>query len=308
MFLSLLEPPPPPASSKLGFFWSSGNYGLAIWKGRNEFVFNGSPINPMTVVEKYEGAWVDYSRDNSLEERGVDGWITASSQAKWAPPPVRCVMVSFFFLVYMETPVDDKFITTESLVGAKLDLLDVGTNQEPNEGMSFESDEAAKAFYVEYARRIGFLTRIVSSRKSEHDGSVISRRRACNKEGYNCNSRKTGPCRIRKRESHREGCMAMVLVKREKLGEWVVTKFVREHNHPLEVSSEKWRPNPDQKIRELSSQLHHANQQLEACQEQLRTIMACMDEHTQCLSTTVESVVSNVKQVESQQHEISGHY
>ncbi|KAI8567002.1 hypothetical protein RHMOL_Rhmol02G0087300 [Rhododendron molle] len=60
--------------------------------------------------------------------------------------------------VYMETPVEDKFITTESLVGARLDLLDVGTNQEPNEGMSFESDEAAKAFYDEYARRIGFLT------------------------------------------------------------------------------------------------------------------------------------------------------
>ncbi|KAI8566998.1 hypothetical protein RHMOL_Rhmol02G0086900 [Rhododendron molle] len=215
------------------------------------------------------------------------------------------------FEVYMETPVEDKFITTESLVGARLDSLDVGTNQEPNEGMSFESDEAAKAFYDEYARRIGFLTRIVSSRKSERDGSVISRRLACNKEGYNRNSRKTGPYRIRKRESHREGCMAMVLVKREKLGEWVVTKFVREHNHPLEVSSEKWRPNPsfdkDQKIRELSSQLHHANQQLEACQEQLRTITACMEEHTQCLSTTVESVVSNVKQVESQQHEISGH-
>ncbi|KAF7150068.1 hypothetical protein RHSIM_Rhsim02G0078900 [Rhododendron simsii] len=235
--------------------------------------------------------------------------------------------------VYMETPVQDKFITTESLVGAKLDLLDVGTNQAPNEGMSFESDEAAKAFYDEYARRIGFLTRIVSSRKSERDGSVISRRLACNKEGYNRNSQKTGLCQIRKRESHREGCMAMVLVKREKLGEWVVKKFVREYNHPLEVSSEKWRPNPelstwalelekqldlsiprlnesfdeDQKVRELSSQLHHANQQLEACQEQLRTITACMEKHTQCLSTTVESVVSNVKQVESQQHEISGH-
>lgn len=58
----------------------------------------------------------------------------------------------------METPVEDRFTTTESLVGPKLDLLDVGTNQEPNEGMSFESDEAAKAFYEEFARRIGFLT------------------------------------------------------------------------------------------------------------------------------------------------------
>ncbi|KAF7150705.1 hypothetical protein RHSIM_Rhsim02G0080200 [Rhododendron simsii] len=88
------------------------------------------------------------------------------------------------------------------------------------EGMSFESDGAAKSFYDGHARRTGFITRIVSSCKSGNDGSAISRRLACNKEGYNLNSqRKTGQCRIRKRESHREGCMAMVLVKREKLGE-----------------------------------------------------------------------------------------
>ncbi|KAF7151663.1 hypothetical protein RHSIM_Rhsim02G0080400 [Rhododendron simsii] len=93
-----------------------------------------------------------------------------------------------------------------------------------------ESDGATKAFYDGQARRTGFLTRIVSSCKSGHDGSVISRRLACNKEGYNLNSRRwTGQCRIRKRESHREGCMAMVLMKREKLGEWVVTIFVREN-------------------------------------------------------------------------------
>jgi len=214
----------------------------------------------------------------------------------------------------METPVEDKFITTESLVGAELDSLDVETNQEPYEGMSFESDEAAKAFYDKYARQIGFFTRIVSSRKSERDGSLISRRLACNKEGYNLKSKRIGQSSVRKRQSHREGCMAMVLVKREKPGKWVVTKFVREHNHPLEVSSPKCRPNPyfdkEEKIRELSSQLHYANQQLEACQEQLRAVTACLEEHTQCLSTTVESVVSNVKKVESPnpKHEISSHW
>ncbi|KAH7857303.1 hypothetical protein Vadar_011080 [Vaccinium darrowii] len=192
-----------------------------------------------------------------------------------------CLKRSFDNTVYMETPLEDKFITTESLVGAELDSLDVETNQEPYE---------------------------------ERDGSLISRRLACNKEGYNLKSKRTGQSSIRKRQSHREGCMAMVLVKREKPGKWVVTKFVREHNHPLEVSSPKCRPNPyfdkDEKIRELSSQLHYANQQLEACQEQLRAVTACLEEHTQCLSTTVESVVSNVKKVESPnpKHEISSHW
>ncbi|KAM4106002.1 hypothetical protein ACJW30_04G030600 [Castanea mollissima] len=168
--------------------------------------------------------------------------------------------------------------------------------------MLFESEEAAKAFYDEYAKRQGFLTRIVSSRKSERDGSIISRRLACNKEGFNVNSQRRGQVRIRKRESKREGCMAMFLVKREKPGRWVVTKFVRDHNHPLVISSEKGRPTPDEKdrrIRELSSELHRANQHLAACREQLRTFMTYVEEHTECLSRTVEDVVHRIREVES---------
>ncbi|XAR54555.1 hypothetical protein NMG60_11029743 [Bertholletia excelsa] len=196
----------------------------------------------------------------------------------------------------METPVDDKFVVTESLVGVDSDLL-----TEPYEGMVFESDEAAKAFYDEYARQIGFLTRIVSSRKSERDGSIISRRLACNKEGHNLNNKKAERVRLRKRESKREGCMAMILVKRQKPGRWVVTKFVKEHNHALAISSGKDHLTPDdkdKKIRDLSAQLQHANQQLAACQEELQTIMTCIEEHALSLSRTVEDIVSNVKKVE----------
>ncbi|KAF7149718.1 hypothetical protein RHSIM_Rhsim02G0079900 [Rhododendron simsii] len=88
----------------------------------------------------------------------------------------------------MQTTVGDKLFTPESLVG-EFDLLDVGTNQEAYEGMSFELDGAAKAFYDGHARQTGFLTRFVSSCKSGYDGSAISCRLACNKEGYNLNSR-----------------------------------------------------------------------------------------------------------------------
>ncbi|XP_011012934.1 PREDICTED: protein FAR1-RELATED SEQUENCE 5-like [Populus euphratica] len=101
--------------------------------------------------------------------------------------------------------------------------------------MVFESENAARVFYDEYAKRERFLTPIVSSRKSEHDGTAISRRLACNKEGFNLSSQKTGQVKIRKREGKRESCMAMILVKREKLEKWVVTKFMREHNHPMEL-------------------------------------------------------------------------
>ncbi|KAK9287598.1 hypothetical protein L1049_016033 [Liquidambar formosana] len=211
----------------------------------------------------------------------------------------------------VETLIEDKIVMTESSAGGESGLCEVDTNQEPYEGMLFESEEAAKAFYDEYARRVGFLTRIVSSRKSERDGSVISRRLACNKEGFNLNSQKRERVRIRKRESKREGCMAMILVKREKPGRWAVTKFVREHNHPLIISPGKGRPTPDEKdrrIRELSSELHRANQRLAACREQLRTFMTYIEEHTQCLSRTVESVVHNIREVESEDQELSHHW
>lgn len=53
------------------------------------------------------------------------------------------------------------------------------------------------------------------------------------------------------------------------------------------------------RIKELNSELHCANLQLAACREQLHMVMQYIEEHTQCLSRTVEEVVSNVKEVES---------
>lgn len=206
-----------------------------------------------------------------------------------------------------ESSIEEKPLTTEGSVGGESGLCEVETNQEPYEGMLFKSEECARAFYDEYAKRMGFITRIVSSRKSERDGSIISRRLACNKEGFNHNRQKTGPIR-RKRESKREGCMAMVLVKREKPGRWVITKFVRDHNHPLEVSSGSRRSTPDEKdrrIRELSLKLNRARQRLAACREQLHVFMGFVEEHTECLSRTVEEVVNNIGKLESEDQHLS---
>ncbi|KAJ4968465.1 hypothetical protein NE237_015166 [Protea cynaroides] len=208
----------------------------------------------------------------------------------------------------LENPMGEDTGTTESSGGAG-SILSVGdVNSEPYEGMVFESVEAAKLSYDEYARRIGFVTRIVSSRRSERDGSIISRRLACNKEGFNFNSQKVGRVQIRKRESKREGCMAMVLVKREMPGKWVVAKFVKDHNHPLAVSSGKGHPTPDEKDRkiwELSNELHRANQRLAACREQLHIYMKYIEEHTNNLSKTVDEVVQNIRELESEEQELS---
>ncbi|GLT27753.1 hypothetical protein SLA2020_027280 [Shorea laevis] len=55
---------------------------------------------------------------------------------------------------------------------------------EPYEGMEFESEDAAKIFYNEYACRVGFVMRVMSCRCSERDGRILARRLGCNKEGH----------------------------------------------------------------------------------------------------------------------------
>ncbi|RZC63589.1 hypothetical protein C5167_025348 [Papaver somniferum] len=225
-------------------------------------------------------------------------------------------------MVELEFHGGETVVATESSAGGDSIVCEGDANQEPCEGMVFDSPDAAKAFYDEYARRIGFVTRIVSSRRSERDGSIISRRLACNKEGFNLNSRKIGRVRIRNRESKREGCMAMLLVKREKVGKWIVTKFVKDHSHPLVISTGvKERPTPaefsktrlctsayvealqdekDKRIQELSSELNRANRRLAACREQLQTFMKLVEDHTQRLSGTVNEVVQNIREIESE--------
>lgn len=108
--------------------------------------------------------------------------------------------------------------------------------QEPYEGMEFVSEDAAKIFYDEYARHVGFVMRVMSCRRSERDGRILARRLGCNKEGHCVSIRgKFGPVR-KPRSSTRDGCKAMIHIKYDKSGKWVITKFVKDHNHPLVVS------------------------------------------------------------------------
>ncbi|EPS62805.1 hypothetical protein M569_11983, partial [Genlisea aurea] len=106
---------------------------------------------------------------------------------------------------------------------------------EPNVGMEFESEEAAKAFYNLYARRVGFSTRVSSSRRSRRDGAIIQRSFVCAKEGFrNLNEKRTKDREIKRpRTVTRVGCKASLSVKIQDSGKWMVSGFVKEHNHEL---------------------------------------------------------------------------
>ncbi|XP_068654934.1 protein FAR1-RELATED SEQUENCE 5-like isoform X1 [Aristolochia californica] len=114
-----------------------------------------------------------------------------------------------------------------------------GTVIEPYEGMEFESEEAARVFYNEYAIQAGFGSRVSRNRRSRKDGENIARNFVCSKEGYRANRQgNTGGRSRRQRAVTREGCGAMITVKKTNTGKWAVTKFVKEHNHPLLSPSE----------------------------------------------------------------------
>ncbi|CAL4930172.1 unnamed protein product [Urochloa decumbens] len=117
---------------------------------------------------------------------------------------------------------------------------EVGPIEEPFEGMEFESEEAAKLFYVNYARLNGFRARISRYCRSRRDNSIISRQIVCSKEGFReVRTKKVmadeGKTK-RPRMITRVGCKAMIVVKKMNSGKWMVSKFEKEHNHSLSYS------------------------------------------------------------------------
>lgn len=195
----------------------------------------------------------------------------------------------------------------ESSSGKELAISEASSDMEPCVGMEFESEEAAKVFYDAYATHVGFIMRVDAFRRSMRDGKVVWRRLVCNKEGF----RKLRPRRSENRKPRavtREGCKAMIVVKKEKAGKWVVTRFVKEHNHPLVPTPANGRrtvllsQTPDEKdvkIRELTAELQRERKRSAAYQEQLDMVLRDMEEHSNHLSRNIDDIVQSVKEIES---------
>lgn len=173
---------------------------------------------------------------------------------------------------------------------------------EPYVGMEFESEDAAKQFYVDYSRRAGFVVRVMQRRRSGIDGRTLARRLGCNKQGFSpIQKGNVGPEK-RPRATAREGCNATILVKLEKSGKWVVSRFVKDHNHPLisAVCGFSNVDDKDKKIEELTKELQHQEELCETYRQRMFSLLSSVEEEADSLSMKVQVVVNNMRKAESE--------
>ncbi|XVE81063.1 hypothetical protein DITRI_Ditri15bG0033000 [Diplodiscus trichospermus] len=180
---------------------------------------------------------------------------------------------------------------------------------EPFVGQEFESEAAAHAFYNAYATSVGFVIRVSKLSRSRRDGSAIGRAFVCNKEGFRMPDKREKI--VRQRVETRVGCMAMILVRKVSSGKWVVTKFVKEHTHPLTPGKGRrdciydQYPNEHDKIRELTQQLAIEKKRAATYKRHLELIFEQIEEHNESLSKKIQHIVDSVREMENKEQQSS---
>ncbi|KAM1346032.1 hypothetical protein FF1_035339 [Malus domestica] len=97
----------------------------------------------------------------------------------------------------------------------------------------------------------------------------------------------------------RECCKAMMLVKLDESGKWVVTRVVKDHARPLTVSSGNSMDAKDMKIEELTMDLGREEQLCGQYHEPLLTLLNNVEEETELIATKVRGVVNHVREFET---------
>lgn len=197
---------------------------------------------------------------------------------------------------------------TMALMDPSVEDLTVN-NLEPYTGMTFHSLDDARDFYYEYAKHTGFTIRTNRIRHSLKNTAVIGRDFVCSREGYRAAKHTLRKDRVLPpRPITREGCKAMIRLAARERGKWVVTKFVREHNHKLmtqckypgelpivNILSEEEK---DKKIQDLHNELQCERERSIAFQRELSMIVKDLEEHSEFMSIRVEDIVNSMKGVE----------
>ncbi|TKY75517.1 FAR1-RELATED SEQUENCE 2 [Spatholobus suberectus] len=111
----------------------------------------------------------------------------------------------------------------------QVDAFDKFPFKEPQNGLEFESKEAAYSFYREYARSVGFGITIKASRRSKKSGKFIDIKIACSRFG---SKRESGTV-VNPRPWTKTDCKAGMHMKKKLDGNWIIYNFVKEHNHEI---------------------------------------------------------------------------
>ncbi|ESW05528.1 hypothetical protein PHAVU_011G187200 [Phaseolus vulgaris] len=121
----------------------------------------------------------------------------------------------------VETEKDEEQNMKVNLAETEVNNQDGDAHRKPLVGMLFESEDAAKSFYDAYSRDVGFSTHVGQFSRAKPDGPIITWDFACSREVF--------------KRKNIVSCNAMLRVER-KDANWVVTKFVEDHNHSLASS------------------------------------------------------------------------
>ncbi|KAJ8759801.1 hypothetical protein K2173_009902 [Erythroxylum novogranatense] len=117
--------------------------------------------------------------------------------------------------------------TDESAVGAEICKRDMIF--EPQNGLKFETKEAAYSFYREYARSVGFGITIKASRRSKKSGKFIDVKIACSRFG----SKRDSNAVVIQKSCVKTDCKAGMHMKRTQDEKWIIHSFIKEHNHEI---------------------------------------------------------------------------
>ncbi|KAJ4955027.1 hypothetical protein NE237_011810 [Protea cynaroides] len=192
---------------------------------------------------------------------------------------------------------------SQSSSGRTLAETEANANLDPQVGMEFESETAVHAFYSAYAMRTGFTARSNKVYRSRRDRAIIGREFVCNKEGFRVPDKRRSV--MKPRAPTRLGCKAMIAVKKLSSGKWTISRFVKEHSHPLTPGKNRkgslldQYPNEHEKIQDLSQQLLVEKRRCTAYRKQLDLLFKYIEEHTHSMSEKIQHIVDTVNEFES---------
>ncbi|QHO40276.1 Protein FAR-RED ELONGATED HYPOCOTYL [Arachis hypogaea] len=106
----------------------------------------------------------------------------------------------------------------------------------PKVGMCFGTIEDANQFYQNYAKRVGFVTKIRFTRRVGKDKVPKNQMITCNREG----KRKSRVSPIEKTNSRTNyNCPARISIRLNKEGLWIISKVCLDHSHPCDPEMAK---------------------------------------------------------------------